>query len=66
MAEEKLTYESAYEELEGIMEALPNDEIGVDELTVKVKRAALLIKFCSDMLRTTEEEVTAVVKKLGL
>mgnify|MGYP002654775773 CR=1 FL=1 len=38
----------------------------MDELTVKVKRAALLIKFCSDMLRTTEEEVTAVVKKLGL
>jgi exonuclease VII small subunit len=31
MAEEKLTYESAYEELEGIMEALQNDEIGVDE-----------------------------------
>ena len=66
MAEKKLTYESAYTELGGIMEDLQNDAIGVDELTTKVKRAALLIKFCNEMLRTTEEEVTAVVKKLGL
>jgi exodeoxyribonuclease VII small subunit len=66
MAEEKLTYASAYEELEAIMEALQDDRIGVDELTAKVKRAALLITFCTDMLRTTEKEVGDVVKKLGL
>ena len=66
MAEEKLTYASAYEELEAIMEALQNDEIGVDELTAKVKRASQLIHFCTEMLRTTEKEVTDVVKKLGL
>jgi exodeoxyribonuclease VII small subunit len=66
MADEKLTYASAYEELEAIMEALQDDRIGVDELTAKVKRAALLITFCTDMLRTTEKEVGDVVKKLGL
>ena len=66
MAEEKLTYASAYEELEAIMEALQDDRIGVDELTAKVKRAALLITFCTDMLRITEKEVGDVVKKLGL
>lgn len=66
MADEKLTYASAYEELEAIMEALQDDRIGVDELTAKVKRAALLITFCTDMLRTTEKEVGEVVKKLGL
>jgi exodeoxyribonuclease VII small subunit len=66
MAEEKLTYESAYAELEEIMNALKDDRIGVDELTGKVKRAAQLIAYCTEMLRSTEKEVTAVVKKLGL
>lgn len=67
MAEkEKLTYERAYAELEAIMGDLQEDRIPVDELTAKVKRAAELITFCSDMLRTTEQEVEKVVKKLGL
>lgn len=66
MAEERLTYETAYAELETIMHDLQENQIGVDELTVKVKRAAQLITFCNEMLRATEAEVTAVVKKLGL
>ncbi|MBK8341002.1 MAG: exonuclease VII small subunit [Flavobacteriales bacterium] len=42
------------------------DKISVDDLTVKVKRAARPITFCNTMLRATEEEVTKIVKKLGL
>ena len=61
-----MTYERAYEELESIMKDLQEDKVSVDELTVKVKRAAELITFCNEMLRATEAEVTAVVKKLGL
>jgi exodeoxyribonuclease VII small subunit len=38
----------------------------VDALTAKVKRAAELITFCNDMLRSTEAEVNKIVKKLGL
>jgi hypothetical protein len=30
-----------------------------------VRRAAELITFCSDMLRSTEKEVTGIMKKLG-
>jgi exodeoxyribonuclease VII small subunit len=66
MAEERLTYEKAYEELEAIMQDLQEDKISVDELTAKVKRAAELITFCNDMLRSTEAEVNKIVKKLGL
>lgn len=64
MKEEKLTYEKAYAELEGIMQDLQENKIGVDELAAKVKRAVKLITFCSTMLRTTEQEVEALVKKL--
>ncbi len=66
MADEQLTYESAFTELEAIMQDLQEDRIGVDELTAKVKRAAELIAFCNDMLRSTEAEVSKIVKKLGL
>jgi exodeoxyribonuclease VII small subunit len=66
MAEERMTYEKAYEELEDIMQDLQEDKISVDELTAKVKRAAELITFCNDMLRSTEAEVNKIVKKLGL
>ncbi len=66
MAKEKLTYESAFTELETIMQDLQEDRISVDELTAKVKRAAELIEFCNGMLRSTEEEITTIVKKLGL
>ncbi len=66
MADEPMTYERAYGELEAIMQDLQEDKISVDELTAKVKRAADLITFCNTMLRTTEAEVSKVVKKLGL
>ena len=64
--EEHLTYEKAFAELERIMQDLQEDKIGVDELTSKVKRAVVLITFCNEMLRSTEAEVGALVKKLGL
>ena len=66
MEKEELTYEKAYEELESILADLQEDKISVDELTAKVKRAAHLITFCSEMLRSTEKEVSEIVKKLGL
>ncbi|MFZ1680182.1 MAG: exodeoxyribonuclease VII small subunit [Rhizobiaceae bacterium] len=66
MADEKMTYQKAYNELEAIMKDLQSDLISVDDLTVKVKRAVELITFCNTMLRATEGEVSAIVKKLGL
>lgn len=66
MAAKEMTYEKAYEELEAIMQQLQEDRISVDDLTTKVKRAAELITFCNEMLRSTESEVNKIVKKLGI
>lgn len=57
------TYESALNELQSIISEIENDEIGIDQLSVKVKRAAELLKFCQQKLRTTEEDVNKILNQ---
>ncbi len=64
--EDKLTYESATEELEEILERMKSGEIGVDELAEKVERASKLIKYCYERLDQTEKKVDQILKDLGL
>ena len=62
--EEELNYTNAFEELQEIVTEIEQGEISVDELSVKVKRATTLIKFCKLKLITTEEDVNAILKEL--
>jgi exodeoxyribonuclease VII small subunit len=66
MKTENLSYENAFSELKSIMEELQNDEVSVDVLTEKVKRASELLTFCNKKLRVTEKEISAVIKDLGI
>jgi exodeoxyribonuclease VII small subunit len=61
---ETLNYETAYEELRLITQSIENETISVDELSTKVKRAAVLIQFCQDRLRSTELEVNKIIKQM--
>jgi exodeoxyribonuclease VII small subunit len=64
--EKKITYTDALQELQSIVEEIEHGEISVDELSLKVKRAARLIKICKDKLISTEEEVNEILKDLNL
>jgi exodeoxyribonuclease VII small subunit len=57
-------YTEAFEELQQIVTEIEQGEISVDELSEKVKRAALLIKICKAKLSTTEEDVNVILKEL--
>jgi len=59
---EEQSYSKAIEELEIIVTEIENEDISVDELSAKVKRAAELIRICKTVLYKTEEEVNAVLK----
>lgn len=59
---EEQSYSQAIEELENIVTEIENEDISVDELSEKVKRAAELIRICKAVLYKTEEEVNAVLK----
>jgi exodeoxyribonuclease VII small subunit len=61
---EKLTYQQAIEELEQIVNEIENEEIAVDELSEKVKRASKLIRLCKAKLTKTEEEVAKVLEEI--
>lgn len=54
---EELTYESAMNELEQIVQRLDNDEVALDELATLVKRANELSAFCKNKLRDIEKEL---------
>ena len=60
----KMTYSLALTELEQIINEIESEEINVDVLAEKVKKAACLIKFCKDRLRNTEEEVSKVLSEI--
>ncbi|MCC6817353.1 MAG: exodeoxyribonuclease VII small subunit [Bacteroidia bacterium] len=58
------TYTEAFEELQTIISDIEEGQIGVDELSEKVKRAAMLIKICKQKLSSTEEDVNKILKEL--
>lgn len=60
----EINYTAAFEELQQIVRDMEGGEITVDELAVKVKRAAELIKVCKKKLTTTEENVNEILKEL--
>jgi len=57
MNKKVVSYKSAMEELQTIVAQLEANAIGIDELSEKVKRAAELVQFCQEKLRTTEREM---------
>jgi exodeoxyribonuclease VII small subunit len=62
--EEILTYEAAKSELIAISKEIESEEISVDELAAKVKRASELIEFCQAKLKNTEAEVSKISSRM--
>ena len=62
--EEKLTYEAAKSELTAISKEIESEEISVDQLASKVKRASELIEFCQAKLKNTEAEVSKIISRM--
>ncbi len=62
---DKPNYTEAFEELQQIVQDIEEGEISVDELSIKVKRAAVLLKICKEKLSATEEDVNQILKELG-
>ena len=55
-------YQEAFDELQQIVRDMQEGEIGIDDLSEKIKRATELIKFCQDKLSATEESVSKILQ----
>ena len=60
----QITYSQALTELEKIIAEIESEEIDVDAVAEKVKRASFLIKLCRSRLKDTGEEVKKVLAEM--
>lgn len=63
MTKKKLSYDIALSELQLIVAEIEGEEIGIDELSKKVKRAAELLKYCQEKLQQTEQDVNEILSQ---
>lgn len=60
----KTTYTEAFSELQVIVTEIENEEIGIDLLESRIKRASELLRICRDKLYKTEKSVTDIFKEI--
>ncbi len=56
------SYESAFKELQKILEELESESVSMDDLSKKVERASKLLTYCQNKLRSTEEQVKKIIE----
>ena len=61
---DKQSYGEALAELEGILAAIEEEQVDVDELAVKVRRAAELIRLCRTRISAATIAVEEIVAEL--
>lgn len=61
MAAKKQTYEHAISRLQEIVSQIDSSEIGIDQLSDKLKEANKLIEQCEQMIAKTEKEVSKLM-----
>jgi exodeoxyribonuclease VII small subunit len=54
---EEPSYQTAWTELQKIVNDLQGGSVGIDDLSAKIERAAELVRFCRERLRSTEDAV---------
>ncbi len=59
--QKKEGYDELLKELQEIVSSIERDEIQVDDLAVKVRRATEILDYCHEKLRNAEEEVDRVI-----
>ncbi len=56
-----MKYEEAIKELETIVSQIEKNELDIDQLTDRLKKAQELIKLCKDKLYKTDEEIKGIL-----
>lgn len=65
MAKKPINYKESITELEDIIQEMEENQMEIDDLAAKAKRATELIKFCKEKLYGTENEVNRILEDLS-
>jgi exodeoxyribonuclease VII small subunit len=60
------SFDAAFEELRNIVQTLQSPEVSVDSLTEFIRRSSVLLAFCTEHLKGTEQEVKDLLEQLGI
>ena len=66
MAASLKSYEKKYAALEAIVKELDESELTVNELLTHYKKGLTLVKECSDMLASVEEEIQQIIEEVRI
>jgi exodeoxyribonuclease VII small subunit len=64
MGKTNISYTEAIKQIEEILKKIESEELDVDELSDKVKKAADLLKLCKMKLHETEEEIQKILDEM--
>ena len=53
----KKSYDKAYAELQDILADMQGENVSIDKLGEKIKKATTLINYCKERLRAIEDEI---------
>lgn len=59
-------FDEALNELRGIVSELQKPDVSIDWLTTAVQRATVLLAYCNKHLNATEQEVSDLIRELGI
>ena len=59
-----MTYQDAYDQLTQLVEEIENEQVMLDDLPDKIRRATELIQFCQQRLRAVETEYQDAIGRL--
>lgn len=61
MEKKKLTYDTAIQRLETIVQGFESNSLALEELTAQLAEAQQLIKFCNERLQKVETDVNKLL-----
>ncbi len=64
MGKLNISYAEAIKQIEEILDKIESEELDVDELSNKVKKAADLLKLCKMKLHETEEDIRKILDEM--
>ena len=63
-ADADITFETAVEKLESIVEAMESEELPLEKLLVQYEEGTKLVKLCESKLQAAEKRITQLEKNL--